>query len=405
MRPVAPPTHLHIQNQAKMPLLDLPNELFLTIANFLEPLARYRKPCDIYHLTLTNRRFANLLIPKLTALACHNQDMSKEALYRAAAFHNEPNVRLLLNKGKFLEVRQRRTDTWETVWNTRPKQRTAEICPDDVVAFVVEQGADLVLDWIGVEHCALHWGVSRGDASLARDVLRCGAAVEFRYVADWPVEIWGPLALLPPSIPFSWDSGPLHKAAYLGGLEMVRLLVENGVGVNVQDQLGRTALDAGIDGGHEGVVRYLLECGADINLPNRRGQTAFHEALKTGDDVMVRLLIGKGADIHAVERKGRTALHLAAENEHEVMMLLLLKEGLDVGVRDKDGNTALHVAAERGQVGCVRRLLAFGADAKGVNGCAKTPLELVMTVGFEHEHEEELVKLLDEGVERGWCVC
>lgn len=378
-----------------MPFLYLPNEILLFIAAYLEPRARYLKPCDLYHLMLTNRRLTNLLLPQLSAIACYNQDTSKEALYRAAAAQNEKNVRLLLDNGRFFEVRQRNVGgTWpyQIIWSACPKERVPGPCPDDVVAAVMKQGAGLVLEWIGVEHCALHWGVSRGNIRLVRDMLDQGASADFEYTKDWP-QAWGEVAP-PMGAPFKWDYGPLHKAAYLGDLAMVRLLLERGIGVNTQDQFGRTALDAAIDAWHEAVVVMLLEKGADVNLPNHRGHTAFHAALKVGSDVIVRLLIENGADINAAGNNGETALHMAAENEHEAMLVLLLRQGTEVMTKDKSGNTALHVAAGRGQAGCISTLLRFGADPEIRNNKEEVALQIVESMGFENE--EQLRYLLNQ---------
>lgn len=378
-----------------MPFLYLPNEILLFIAAYLEPRARYLKPCDLYHLMLTNRRLTNLLLPQLSAIACRNQDTSKEALYRAAAAQNEKNVRLLLDNGRFFEVRQRNIDStwpWQIIWSTCPKERAPGPCPNDVVAAVMKQGAGLVLEWIGIEHCALHWGISRGNTGFVRDMLDQGASGDFEYTKDWP-QAWGEVAP-PMGAPFKWDYGPLHKAAYLGDLAMVRLLLERGIGVNTQDHFGRTALDAAIDGWHEAVVVMLLGKGADVNLPNHLGHTAFHGALKVGSGVIVRLLIDNGADINAVGNNGETALHMAAENEHEAMLVLLLRQGIDVTAKDKSGNTVLHVAAGRGQAGCISTLLRFGADAKIRNN--KEEVSLQMVEGMNFENEEQLKYLLNQ---------
>lgn len=247
----------------------------------------------------------------------------------------------------------------------------------------MNQGAGLVLDWVGVEHSGLHWGVSTGDVALVRHLLDQGASLDFEYTKDWPAEVWG--CTLPMGTPFKWDSGPLHKAAHLGDSKMVLLLLERGIGVNTQDQLGRTALDAGIDGWHRPVVQLLLGKGADINLTDQLGYTTFHGALKTGNNSIVELLIENGADIHAVGNNGQTALHLAVENEHEVMLLLLLKQGIDVSVKDNNGNTALHIATGRGQVECVRALLCFGADPESMNDKGQIPLQLAKD--FDNEAE------------------
>lgn len=380
-----------------MPFLYLPNEVLLFVAAYLEPRARYLKPCDLYHLVLTNRRLSNLLLPQLTAIACYNQDTSKEALYRAAAAGNEKNVRLLLNNGRFFEVRQRNIGgawPWQIIWNTLPRERVPGPCPEDVVNAVMKQGAGLVLEWVGVEYSALHWGISRGDIGLVRDLLDQGAGMDFEYTKDWPLDMWGVVAL-PTGALFKWDYGPLHKAAYLGDSAMVLLLLERGIRVNTQDKLGRTALDAAIDGWHEALVMILLEKGADINLPNQCGHTAFHGALKTGNEAIVRLLIENGADITASGNNGETALHLAAENEHEAMLLLLLKEGIGAFATDNNGNIALHIAVGRGQAGCIEMLLCFGGGGSEIkNDEGKIPLQ--MMEGMDFENEKELRHLLGQ---------
>lgn len=255
------------------------------------------------------------------------------------------------------------------------------------MAAVMKQGAGLVLDWVGVEHSALHWGISRGDIGLVRDLLDQGAGMDFEYTQDWPLDMWG-VAELPTGAPFKWDYGPLHKAAYLGDSAMVLLLLERGIGVNTQDQLGRTALDAAIDGWHEALVMILLEKGADINLPNQRGRTAFHGALKTGNEAIVRLLIENGADITASGNNGETALHLAVENEHEAMLLLLLNKGIEVLATDNNGNIALHIAVGRGQAECIGMLLCFGGGGSEIrNDEGKVPLQMMEGMNFENEKE------------------
>jgi ankyrin repeat protein len=73
---------------------------------------------------------------------------------------------------------------------------------------------------------------------------------------------------------------PLMVAcAYWCGVDMVKLLVENGAAVNAESQDGTTALMLAASNEKLDVVNYLLEHGADPNKKNVAGKTALDLAL------------------------------------------------------------------------------------------------------------------------------
>ena len=61
-------------------------------------------------------------------------------------------------------------------------------------------------------------------------------------------------------------SYPLVEASKKGYVRVVKLLIDEGVDVNVQDKLGRSALMVAVNSGHTDLVSILLEAGADIKL-------------------------------------------------------------------------------------------------------------------------------------------
>ena len=68
---------------------------------------------------------------------------------------------------------------------------------------------------------------------------------------------------------------PLMVAcAYWCGVDMVKLLVENGAAINAQSQDGTTALMLAAQFEKLDVVNYLLEHGADAGKKNSAGKTA-----------------------------------------------------------------------------------------------------------------------------------
>lgn len=55
---------------------------------------------------------------------------------------------------------------------------------------------------------------------------------------------------------------PLHEAAYLGHLEVVKILVTDGADVNVRDENGKTPLGCAVEGQNKEVADYLRKHGA-----------------------------------------------------------------------------------------------------------------------------------------------
>ena len=71
----------------------------------------------------------------------------------------------------------------------------------------------------------------------------------------------------------------IFSAAYMGFLEGVRLLINHGAKIDVQDNKGWTALMIAAYEGHYNVVEYLVnKARADINLRDRNGKRAFDKA-------------------------------------------------------------------------------------------------------------------------------
>lgn len=71
------------------------------------------------------------------------------------------------------------------------------------------------------------------------------------------------------------DDVAIVHAARKNNLEFIKMLYEDGVRLNTQDdmQFGNTALHAACSSGHLRVVEYLLENGASTDIPNEGGYT------------------------------------------------------------------------------------------------------------------------------------
>ncbi len=109
-------------------------------------------------------------------------------------------------------------------------------------------------------------------------------------------------------------------------------------------------------------------------------------AAARGDEEGVRALLADGARLDVPQAETRYLPHMtAAQNGHVGVLDALLRAGAPLEADDMEGLTALHTAAAFGEVPCVRRLLAAGADP------APRPLRhrVVPMGGGESDDEEE----------------
>lgn len=143
-----------------------------------------------------------------------------------------------------------------------------------------------------------------------------------------------------PIMPFPGHITPLMRAAGLGHLDVVRLLLARGANVNARDSDGNTPLSGAAYYMHADVVDILLEKGADINTADEHRQTILMNAAGNGANDTVRYLLGRGADPNLQDQNGTTALMFAAGFKHPEIMQLLLEKGANPNLADHRGRRA-----------------------------------------------------------------
>ena len=77
-------------------------------------------------------------------------------------------------------------------------------------------------------------------------------------------------------------------------------------------------------------MELVLNKGVDINAQDEMGETALHIALRKSSDNAVTLLVKSGANLSLLDRQGRTAFEIAAlhSRSESIVMLLLGEAGL-----------------------------------------------------------------------------
>ncbi len=157
---------------------------------------------------------------------------------------------------------------------------------------------------------------------------------------------------------------PLHEAARKGDFPMLSKLLSGGLGVNIRDEKGRTALHEAISAGQAEVVFYLLIMGADANALDNQNRSPMGSTmgwLGGGLDANRRFLLAKGANPQAIRNDGHTELTWAVmrDNEHGVQWLLWM--GVDPRQRTKNG-TPFEVAVQEGNQRLIDLLRRNGVD-------------------------------------------
>jgi ankyrin repeat protein len=195
----------------------------------------------------------------------------------------------------------------------------------DIARLLVEKGADVhEKDQFG--YTPLHWAVMMGYRELTELLLAKGADPNAKGKAgETPLDFASYPGIARLLIEKGAELSSLQSAAFIGDLDKVKALIDEGTDVNKKDTVGVTALHAAVAGGHKDMTEFLILKGADVSTSAMDGQTPLHWAADKGRRDIVELLIDKGAKVNAKDNAGQTPLQLA-ENRKNIEIVQLLKK-------------------------------------------------------------------------------
>lgn len=145
---------------------------------------------------------------------------------------------------------------------------------------------------------------------------------------------------------------PLHLAAPIGRLSLVRYLVEQGADIHLKDNAHKTPLVYAIEKNHIKVIIYLSEEARKSKMAEK---SDLFTAAREGNLEKVRYFL-QNSNINSRNTDGKTALHIACEHEQEAVVELLLEYSIDMSIRDDDGRDALNYAKLSGNKKIITRL-------------------------------------------------
>ncbi len=236
----------------------------------------------------------------------------------------------------------------------------------EIVRALIEHGAETDVGKQRGDRTPLLEAAARGHADIAGYLIAKGADVNAKGKGLTP--------LLAASA-----GGVIHLGPPGDKAKTIRILLENGADVNVQDESwlksGRTPLMYAVMRGDSELVQALMDKGARLDLKNRDGETALSLARKEGLEYITQLLERPaGSNAPAQSDPARTPLLKAVKEGRLNQVRALVDKGADVNLRTPSGSTPLMFAADGNRLDIVRFLLKRGADVNAKNGANNTAL-------------------------------
>lgn len=161
---------------------------------------------------------------------------------------------------------------------------------------------------------------------------------------------------------------PLIAAAKYNHIDAVILLCRNNADINARSEFldpdeAFTPLLWAIVNDNIFMTEFLLDNGADPNLSDGWGNTPLKHAATLGSLPLVRLLVAKGANIgHRRNPGGRSAIFDAMLKANMPIVEFLIQNGEDPKIEDSNGVDLLMVAANTANIDGVKYLIEQGID-------------------------------------------
>lgn len=146
-------------------------------------------------------------------------------------------------------------------------------------------------------------------------------------------------------------------------VEVVRLLLENGVRADTRSKHGKSCLHTLAEQSKyvrfiEDIIQLVTSHGADINARDNVGNTPLHIVSEHGSPMALSTFANQpGVDLNARNHLGKTPFHVAAWS---IMSGILMERGVDINSPDNEGRTPLDVAMETGHKRAIRFLIING---------------------------------------------
>ncbi|QRI42761.1 ankyrin repeat protein [Mudlarkpox virus] len=183
---------------------------------------------------------------------------------------------------------------------------------------------------------------------------------------------------------------PLFYAVKKDDYDMVKLLLDNGANVNVQDSVGYSCLHfAGIHNSSTEIISTLIQYGTELNSCDWVGRTPLHVFVIESNFEAVKLLLKAGAYVNVRDKCRQFPIYYSVVKSDHLISGLLLKYGANPNTLSDSGETLLSIAVTSSNTFLVEQLLLYGAEVD--NGGYNIPPPIISAINVNNY---ETVKLL-----------
>ncbi|EGB15135.1 Ankyrin [Pseudodesulfovibrio mercurii] len=130
---------------------------------------------------------------------------------------------------------------------------------------------------------------------------------------------------------------PLLYAIGSGDMEATRALLKLGAKTEIPDK-SPNALHFALSRRRYEEARLLLDNGVDVNVLGPNRDTPLHQACLAAPEAFIADLLARGAHVNAREKTGLTPLHAAAFRGDPAIVQLLLDAGANPAIEDNNGH-------------------------------------------------------------------
>lgn len=317
--------------------------------------SRHQKTPLILSIIHNKYDLAKLLIKHGAHLEIGDSLNTKSPLFVAVEHKNIPMVNYLLKHG----ASPNSSHTEPPIHKSLMHQ--AALGPVEIASLLVSYGADIN----AVDHhgkTPLHHAVAHSNNAVVEFLLK-QKNIDMNHQASGHALVT-----------------PLHKAAYQGHSDIVKLLIDQGANPNIRNIFGRTAVHDAVLSKSAETLAMILQSKPNLDIVDNDEQTPLFVAISTGFDTAAEMLLEAGANPN-IAAKTIYPIHKAAYLAKKEILPALIHHGADVNVRNFLGKTPLHDAAtcqldqlHEDRSFIAKLLLSSGADHSLLDGEGATPL-------------------------------
>lgn len=218
----------------------------------------------------------------------------------------------------------------------------------EIVKFLIENGADLNLQDVN-KNTALIFATLFNYNEIAEYLITQGSNLTLKN---------------------NQECSPLHVAASVGNIYIIKILYDKGMDLNDEDINGNTPIFISTLNNYPDTVKYFLHKKVNINIHNNSKDnqeyytksTLLHVCIKYDRPELLLLFIKHNININAYNDSYETPLMYACKLNKLVFVKLLLSKGADPNINSLLNYSCLHRAIENNNYDMVKILIDYNSD-------------------------------------------